>query len=661
MYTTAPKEAMPPTLGGTRIRRSLTAFASALAVLTLTFVGALPTATRSSASPLVTRNTNIGVAANAYTDSKHRKTSHRNVATPRVDKTRYASYFAFPAVPLNPGEAISRAAVVVNIRSASHPSQGVFTVRAVTSGWNGGKLSYKNRPKLGPVLGTARIKAKGLLTITLNAKVAAPYLAKGARLQITRAGSKYLVKLASKPTYLKLSIGDAKAVADEQATQPTAAKAALPGKPVFAHYFTPYPISIDNYLWTKDYYNLEYLVASGEDGKFAAYGGFLRDRPLPRNPISSSDYELVDMNSEVSNAMKAGITGFAVDILTFNTSDKNWKLTTKLMKAAENQGSFKIMLQPDMYSLGNVSTGSFAAAIASLASSGSVYKDSNGAVVISPFLAEAKTPSWYADALSQLKSKYGIKAVLLPLFLDASNMNSFASISIGFSEWGVRDATIAKSATNWAAKAHALGKLWMEPIAVQDERPSSQIYDEALNTETIRATWNRAITQSADAAILTTWNDYSECSSFQPSMDHGTAFLDVSKYYLTKFRSGAYPSVSKDAVYISHRIQKASTMPTTYTKVMKQRYNSVASNPRDKVEVVTILSAPATVTVTISGQTSSYTAPAGFHAALFNLAEGYFTATVTRDGATKATVTTKDAVRFTTEQQDLSYHAVGSD
>ncbi len=51
---------------------------------------------------------------------------------------------------------------------------------------------------------------------------------------------------------------------------------------VFAHYFTPYPISLDNQDGASDYYARNYLTAGGESGKHAAYGGLLRDRPQPR-------------------------------------------------------------------------------------------------------------------------------------------------------------------------------------------------------------------------------------------------------------------------------------------------------------------------------------------------------------------------------------------
>ena len=57
-------------------------------------------------------------------------------------------------------------------------------------------------------------------------------------------------------------------------------------KLVFAHYFPPFPISIDNVDPSNDYYARNYLTIDGENGKYAQYGGFLRDRPVPRQPLA---------------------------------------------------------------------------------------------------------------------------------------------------------------------------------------------------------------------------------------------------------------------------------------------------------------------------------------------------------------------------------------
>ncbi len=652
---------MPPMLGGTSIRRSLTALISALAMFALTLVGAGPSATTSSAATTstVTRTATVSTKAIAYTDRKSPKSSYLNKSESKIQLNRFNTYVAFPKISLPSGSHVSKITVTMTVTRTNSPVAGAINVRPVTSGWTGGKLTYKKSPHVGATIAYPAIaKSRGAVAITLNTSGTARYLAKGLKIRMTRHGSASTMKIAKK-VYLRVTYTRTVTVGTDSSTTAPVGHT-ITDKPVFAHYFPPYPISLENYPASRDYYTVNYLQASGEGGKFASTGGLLRDRPLPRDPISG-DWEFVDMGNEINHAKAAGVTGFAVDLLTTNTSDQLWRRTTSMLRAADADGNFSIMLQPDMWGIGSITPAQFAKAMATLSSYKSTYRLKTGQVVISPFLAEAKTPAWYSEALGIMKSQYGVSATLLPLFLNASYMKQYASISIGFGHWGERDAVVINQSGNGAADAHALGKVWMEPVSVQDERPRDAVYDEAWNTSTLRASWTKAINQNADMVLLTTWNDYSECSSWAPSTDHGTAFLNIGKHYLTKFRTGSYATPSHDSVYIVHRIQKYSTMPTTYTKVMKRHYPTGGSASRDKVEIVTVLKASSEVTVVIGGVTYKYTAPAGLATELFNLAEGKFTATVNRSGDTVATVTTKDAVKFTTEQQDLSYHAVGSD
>ncbi|HML51681.1 MAG TPA: glycoside hydrolase family 71 protein [Propionicimonas sp.] len=646
---------MPPMLGGFPLRRALTALISSMSMIVLT-VASIPTATPSAAagttvatavSPTaVKRTVTVSSKSIAYTDRKNKQATYRNRSTSKVQRGRYDTYLTFPAVKLASSARVTKVTLRVKLRSASHAGQGKLQVRAVRKGWSASSLSYASRPSVSTRLAKTSInKKRGTLTVTLKTSATASRLASGLSLRLSRSSSKYTVKLAKKATL--------KVYTSSSATAGT--KLSITNKPVFAHYFPPYPVSLDNASPSRDYYATQYLRPTGEGSKFAWCGGLLRDRPLGRSSISG-DYQLADMRTEVREAKAAGLDGFAVDILTTNTSDRNWYLIEKLLRAAAAEGNFSIMLQPDMWAMGSISSGTFASAMARLAKYSATYRV-GGRVIVSPFNAEAKSPEWYRTALSKMKSSYGVSATLLPVFLDASKMSSYASVSGGFGNWGIRNTAAAASWTNWAAKAHALGKLWMEPVSVQDVRPNQQIYDEASNTATLAATWNRAISQKADLVLLPTWNDYSESTSFAPSSDHGWAFLDLNQYYLTKFKTGSY-RVNVDEVIISHRIQKTST-PVSYSSTMRLRGGS--TSPSNKVEVVTLLTSAASVTVTIGGKTYSYQAPAGKYSQSYSLAEGTFTATVKRAGSTVTGVTTKDAVSFaTTAQQDLSYHAVTS-
>ena len=79
--------------------------------------------------------------------------------------------------------------------------------------------------------------------------------------------------------------------------------------------------------------------------------------------------------------------------------------------------------------------------------------------------------------ITSLETTHNVPIKFIAVFLNASdtNMKAFAPFSHGFSNWGVRTADSVNTRPNFAAKAHALGRTWMEPVAFQDARPKSQL------------------------------------------------------------------------------------------------------------------------------------------------------------------------------------------
>ena len=82
---------------------------------------------------------------------------------------------------------------------------------------------------------------------------------------------------------------------------------------MFAHYFYPFPLSIDNLAPTVDYYETQYLPIKGESGKWVKEGGYLRQRPLGQTPNPNSDWQQLNMETQVRTAIARGITGFTFD------------------------------------------------------------------------------------------------------------------------------------------------------------------------------------------------------------------------------------------------------------------------------------------------------------------------------------------------------------
>ncbi|RPF44407.1 glycosyl hydrolase family 71 [Streptomyces sp. Ag109_G2-6] len=429
-------------------------------------------------------------------------------------------------------------------------------------------------------------------------------------------------------------------------------------KLVFAHYFTPYPLSLDNASADSDYYTRNYLDPGGENGKHQRYGGLLRDRPLPVPP-KAGDWEYANLRQEVRTARDAGIDGFTLDLLSL--SGKNWERARRLMEAAHAADpAFKIMLMPDMTALDTDDPAVLAGAVATLAASPAAHRLADGRLVLSPFKAEQKDPAWWGRVIDALRTRHGIRTALVPLFLDFdAHAEAFAPISYGFSEWGSRSYAGQEGATADVRRARQLGGIWMQPVSVQDARPNQGIYDEAGNTATLRSTWTHAIEDGADWVQLTTWNDYSEGSQFAPSLHNGYAYLDLTSYYLTRFKTGAWPRIVRDTLYLTARTQFADTGPTgAQSQLMSLRKGSAAA--RDTVEVLSFLTAPGTVRTAVGRTAREYAAPAGLHAELLPLGPGISSARLVRDGRATAEVELPYPADRTVPVQDLQYYAATS-
>ena len=426
----------------------------------------------------------------------------------------------------------------------------------------------------------------------------------------------------------------------------------------FAHYFPPYPVSIDNKEPSVDYYERGYLDPDGENGKHSAYGGLLRDRPLPRPPVSSG-FEAADFEREVRQAIAGGLDGFTVDIL--GLSGRNWDRIIALLQAANRvDPTFEIMLMPDMSTLDDESPAALASAMATLAKYPAAFRLDDGRLVISPFKAEGQSADWWKSWMSRMDSSYGIDVAFVPTFLDWKKYApSFAPISYGISAWGVRNPDSNQNAVQNAETVHNMGKLWMAPVSVQDVRPNQGIYEEAGNTETLRITWNGAIDGKAEWVHIPTWNDYSEGTQLAPSAQHGWTYLDLTSYYVTKWKTGTAPKIVRDTVYVTHRTQPYAAMPTyDQTKLMQLR--SGTTPPRDTVEALTFLTAPAKVRLSVGSTVTTYDAPAGVFAKVVPLKAGTVSVEVVRDGSTTTSVTSPYTVTTKPYVQDLQYHGVSS-
>lgn len=436
---------------------------------------------------------------------------------------------------------------------------------------------------------------------------------------------------------------------------------------VFAHYFPPYPISLDNLDPAVDYYSTEYLDPAGQNGQYSEFGGMLRDRPVPRAPRSAVNWQELDLMQEVAQASAAGIDGFSVDILTPAASDI-WvaDVPAMLLRAAQLANpNFKIMLMPDMHGdLKKLTPAQLAGEMAALAASPSAFRLEDGRLVVSPFYAENWPPEAWRAFLHDMKATYGEDVALVPVFLEAREdlIEAYHDFSFGMSAWGGRNPAF-NPVTGFPLaaidKVRSLNELWMQPVSMQDYRPVQKIYDEAENTTNLRNTWQIAINGDADWVQLITWNDYGEGTAFAPSVQHGTALLELNAFYAAIYKTGIAPPSAYDRVFVTHRTQLVGASQFgRQSSLATLRDGSVPG--RDTVEALTILTGPAQVTVRVGSQTTVCDADAGLSicdAAIGSLdgPDVQVSVRVSRGDQSVLELTSPHRISATPPVQDLTY------
>jgi Glycosyl hydrolase family 71 len=344
---------------------------------------------------------------------------------------------------------------------------------------------------------------------------------------------------------------------------------------VFAHYFYTFPVSIDNKPAATDYYNTQFLAPGGENGKHAAYGGYLRARPLGVPP-GGANWQQLNMQAEISTAIARGITGFTFDVLSLaDALAPAGHLQQLLLAAAAVDARFVIVPMLDMSSLTGLTPVQGASIIQTIAASPSLYRLADGRIVFAAFNAPLQPLAWWQQMISTLNDG-AIDVAFIPVALGApADAGVLTPLSYGVGGWGT--AIPAAAAALSAASAHTAGLVCMMPILPQQFRPKSSIFWECSGSTTFRNGWMAAINTGADIVQLITWSDFSESGQMQPYTDAtlapamGTGFYDLNAYYATWFVTGMQPALTQDVLYWFHRRMRSTVahpnQPNSFTAV----------------------------------------------------------------------------------------------
>lgn len=390
----------------------------------------------------------------------------------------------------------------------------------------------------------------------------------------------------------------------------------LPGKLVFAHYFPHFPLSYDNRPAEGDYYQRGFLEAGGENGKHRAYGGYLRQRPLPRPPWGDADarvWRWRNLCEEVLIARAAGCDGFAVDILA--TSGRYRDIFDQLCAAAQAvDPAFRILLMPDMEAEFKASPGKLVPFLAEAGRHPSVMRLEDGRLAVAPFNAQAQSPEWWRDTIAAAGGPERIAFV--PLFQAWwKHRDAYRALCWGMGDWGASawSEESGEGRRGAPAAARALGLPWFSPVRVQDFRARSQLTFEAGCGRMLDASWRTAIDGDAAWAHLITWNDYAEGTEFAPSTATGCAPLLMTAWYARRFTSGAWPAVEDDALVWSTRIQRLADAPLPFRLV---------GSAVEESEATVFARAPAELVWEFAGSAERVPVPAGVTVVRRPLAEG---------------------------------------
>lgn len=427
---------------------------------------------------------------------------------------------------------------------------------------------------------------------------------------------------------------------------------------VFAHYFTPFPLSIDNQESAQDYYARHSLSAEGENGKYLLAGGYLRDRPLPQPPRPESNWRALNLQEEIRRAIAIGLDGFSVDLL--SDEGEHWDRTKMLLAAAQDvDPGFKILLMPDMEAGFKAHPEKLAAAMRQLAASPAAFRWPDGRLVVAPFNAQRQAAAWWKNWLAEMKGQ-GVAIAFVPLFQDwRVYAKDFAPISVGFSDWGWRTPNAQAAWRAVPQQVHQFVPVWMAPVAPQDFRPYSFEYWEADNSENFRVMWENAIRGGADWVQLITWNDYSEHTEIAPSASIQFAFYELAAYYITQFKTGQLPAITHDALYYFYRKHSTTAKPAKQSKL----FTPVAGQfdpPQDAIELLAFLTVPGTLEIEINGHQVRREAASGMTSFRVPLREGRPIFRLLRNGQPVITLPGALQISNTIDYQDLLYHAGSS-
>jgi hypothetical protein len=439
-------------------------------------------------------------------------------------------------------------------------------------------------------------------------------------------------------------------------------------KKVLAHYFY-YPISLDNLQPNADYYANNWMTQPNQTG------GAIKTRPVPNAPLAGN-FKRINCTRDVVDAYSAGIDGFFVDIQrTDRGSSAAWALDffTELIAAAAARPGFYVVPMIDVSTIGPQSPSLIAQFILEYQGKASTWMD-GGYMVVGSYMtgtdvARGCNGTWWGQVAAACHA-LGFDVKFAHVYSgNVGDAPSLAANAYSCGQWGPKaDAAIPIGSTNPSvASVHARGEKYLSPVWITDVRPGlsnvagSSVWSESLNTLCLTNYWTEVINVNPEIVQMCTWSDYSEGSEFQNNTATGLVPADISAYYMVKWKTGSFPTIVRDALYLSYR-SHVNNAPILGPQTQFMTKWTTGSATRYAVEALTFLKTAADVTVTINGVTTTFTnVPAGVQRNVVTVtAAGTVSGTIRRAGVTVVSLNPPTPIRPTLWFEDKHYHMFGS-
>ncbi|CDZ96275.1 Glycoside hydrolase, family 71 [Phaffia rhodozyma] len=369
-------------------------------------------------------------------------------------------------------------------------------------------------------------------------------------------------------------------------------------------------------------------------------------------------YTESDWLQDITLAYNSGVDAFALNI---GTDD--WQITqvaSAYKVAAAHGKGFKLFFSLDMsvWSCGSISS-TMANLISNYAANANQFYYQNK-VLVSTFAGESCGDGAWTNLRSVLSAK-GVSMYFLPAFFSGfDSYTSYDGIFNWNSAWSMDANPVTTSSDKtWIANAVAKGKTYMPSISPLffthygvNSYNKNWIYQSDNWPLSLR--WQQLISMrdQFDLVEQITWNDYGESHYMGPihgaqpnsqawvdGFDH-QVYLAINTYYTTAFKTGKFPAITCDKVYLSARPHVNTAVATADTAGAPPTLTQTGASGSNTAEInsffaLVFATAPSTVTLSSGTSSTTFSVNAGISSLASPLVGGQgMKVVLTRSGST---------------------------